>query len=346
MAQDEFVDLYALTGLEPSADIATIRKRLTEAYIDAQNNLDHRNAARRLQYQQLYEVYLPQARHLLLDPTRRAEYDRYLQAYKSGKPLSQVEAAPAPVVESGGMAAVVEDIPEMTEPDIDPEELAHQREELWNKWKSGLNFGEDPEPAGHVHEPAHLATATATAEQGAAPAASATAAAAGVAGPPNGVERRSQPRGKGGPGEGARRPQIQTVALGDKAAAGTARAAGHRTTPEDLERRTREDWERNREKQRSEIVNDALASTGLTWTFVGGGSTFVVALILLFVVDSIFSGHHYPLGMSRLVFTLIGFVLSVAVAAVGAVVTGNKMREKTRLQIGSLSLEELQRMGK
>src|SRR5688500_11318898 len=118
MAQDEFVDLYALTGLDPSADTATIRKRLSEAYIDAQNNLDHRNAAKRLQYQQMYEVYLPQARHLLLDPARRAEYDRYLQAYKSGKPLAEVEATPAPVVESGGITAVADDIPEMSEPDV------------------------------------------------------------------------------------------------------------------------------------------------------------------------------------------------------------------------------------
>src|SRR5690348_14341730 len=110
MAQDEFVDLYALAGLDPSADIATIRKRLGEAYIDAQNNLDHRNAAKRLQYQQMYEVYLPQARHLLLDPARRAEYDRYLQAYKSGKPLSQVEAAPAPAADISGIVGVAEDI--------------------------------------------------------------------------------------------------------------------------------------------------------------------------------------------------------------------------------------------
>jgi F0F1-type ATP synthase assembly protein I len=137
------------------------------------------------------------------------------------------------------------------------------------------------------------------------------------------------------------------VALGaEKEVPKAVRAPGQRLTPEELEKRAREEWERNREKQRTEIVNDALASTRLMWGFIGGGATFVVALILLFVIDSFLSGNrNYPLGMSRLVFTILGFVFSVALAAVGALVTSKKMGEKTRSQLQHLSLEELQRRG-
>lgn len=335
MAQAEFVDLYALIAIEPSADAAAVRKRLTETYIDAQNNLDHRNASKRLQYQQMYEVYLPQARHLLLDAGRRAEYDRYLQAYKLGKPLSQVEAAPAPVVESGGISVLTEEIPEMNEPDVAPEVLAQQREELWGKWKSGLNFGEKEAAPTQAAVSAQAAVLAQAAPVEAAPEAAQ-------------AERRANPRGNtGAMSESARRAHIQTVALGaGKEAPKAARVPGQRLTAEELEKRTREEWERNREKQRTEIVNDALTSTRLMGSFIGGGGTFVVALILLFIVDSLLSGaRNYPLGMSRLVFTIIGFVFSLALAAVGALVTSKKMGEKTQSQLQHLSLEELQRRG-
>jgi hypothetical protein len=286
----------------------------------------------------MYEVYLPQARHLLLDAGRRAEYDRYLTAYKSGKPLSEVEAAPAPVVESGGMASVLEDVPEMVEPDIDPEVLAQQREQLWDKWKSGLNFSDDDAPTPAATDVAPAAPEPAVVE-------TENAAAAPT------VERRAAPRSNARPTAtetAQRRPQIQTVALGEKEAPKAApRPAGQRLTPEELEKRSREEWERNREKQRLQIVGDAVTSSGLTWSFIGGGATFVIALITLFIVDSILNGaHNYPFGMSRTVFTLIGFGLSVALAAIGAMIVSKKMREKTQLQLQSLSLEELQRRGK
>ena len=340
MAKDEFVDLYALLGIEPDADVATIRKRVTESYLDAQNNLDHRNATKRLQYQQMYEVYLPQARHLLLDVSRRAEYDQYLQAYKSGKPLSQVEVAPAPVVETSGLVSMVEEFPEMPEPDVDPAVLAQQREELWGKWKSGLNFSDDESPSVTTAAPAANAEASSfTVEESAAP--PKAAAVPPVATP----ERRAQPRAASP--EAARRPQIQTVALGEGKEVPKARPAGQRLTQEEIEKRTREEWERNREKQREQIVADAVAGAGLTWSFIGGGVTFLVALIALFVVDSIINNTgHYPFGMSRLVFTLIGFALSLGLAALGAFITAKKMRDKTLSSLKSLTLEELQRRGK
>src|SRR4028118_2106480 len=87
-----FIDLYELLHLSPEIDSDTLRKHINQTYLEAQQNLDHRNAHKRLHFQQLFEIYLPQARHLLLDAARRAEYDRYLKAYHSGR---SVEPAPA-----------------------------------------------------------------------------------------------------------------------------------------------------------------------------------------------------------------------------------------------------------
>jgi hypothetical protein len=53
-AQNEtapFVDLYDLLDLPPGSDVATVRKRITTLYIEAQNNLDHRNFRKRFYYQ-------------------------------------------------------------------------------------------------------------------------------------------------------------------------------------------------------------------------------------------------------------------------------------------------------
>src|SRR5688572_6020739 len=96
-AQDEFVDLYEVLEVPEDADTEQIRKRVNLLYIEAQQNLDHRNVKKKLQFQQMYEIYLPQARHLLLDTRRRAEYDRYLQAYRTGSKVAPTaEAASAP----------------------------------------------------------------------------------------------------------------------------------------------------------------------------------------------------------------------------------------------------------
>jgi hypothetical protein len=76
-----FVDLYDLLDMSPNSDVAAIRKRITSLYIEAQNNLEHRNFRKRFYYQELFETYLPQAHHLLLNEARRATYDGQLQAH-------------------------------------------------------------------------------------------------------------------------------------------------------------------------------------------------------------------------------------------------------------------------
>ena len=72
------VDLYGLLDVPRDADTARIRKRIAQLYLEAQGNLGHRNFRRRFYYQELFEIYLPQAHHLLLNEARRAEYDAQL----------------------------------------------------------------------------------------------------------------------------------------------------------------------------------------------------------------------------------------------------------------------------
>ena len=143
----EFVDLYEVIGVGRDALIPDIRKRITEMYLDAQNNLDHRNAKKKLHYQQLFEILLPQSRHLLLEPDRRAEYDNYLDEHKDDasqravaeRTLSTNEfLSTSNSVEEAAQAARVE------EEQLSPEQLIARRKELWEKWEESLSRANDP----------------------------------------------------------------------------------------------------------------------------------------------------------------------------------------------------------
>jgi hypothetical protein len=86
---DEFVDLYKMLDIAPGASEAELRERVNKLYLEAQRNIDHHNFRKRFYYQQLYEVHLPQAHQLLLDPTRRTEYNRFLDAFNKGEPFPE-----------------------------------------------------------------------------------------------------------------------------------------------------------------------------------------------------------------------------------------------------------------
>jgi hypothetical protein len=86
---DEFVDLYKMLDIAPTASEADLRERVNQLYLEAQRNIDHHNFRKRFYYQQLYEVHLPQAHQLLLDATRRAEYNRFLDAFNKGEPFPE-----------------------------------------------------------------------------------------------------------------------------------------------------------------------------------------------------------------------------------------------------------------
>lgn len=86
---DEFVDLYKMLDISTTATEAELRERVNQLYLEAQRNIDHHNFRKRFYYQQLYEVHLPQAHQLLLDNTRRVEYDRFLNAFNKGEPFPE-----------------------------------------------------------------------------------------------------------------------------------------------------------------------------------------------------------------------------------------------------------------
>ena len=144
MALGDFVDLYKILQVTSNADAATLKKRISEKYLEAQQNLDHRDANKRLEYQQLYQVYLPEARHLLLDDTHRAEYDRYLKAFLSGQAVESPAPAAAPRAPQTHLPSSDNDFTAMDGGEVDPEKLAARREQLWNKWKTGLETPSEP----------------------------------------------------------------------------------------------------------------------------------------------------------------------------------------------------------
>lgn len=143
--QEDFIDLYDALDLPQNADVGKLRKRINALYLESQQNLDHRNPRKRLNYQQLYEIILPQAKHLLLDEGRRGEYDRYLTAFKTGTKVSAAQETESRIASTFKPTTVTERLKE--EEGVDPEKLAEKREDMWAQWKQGLEQIEDKSEA-------------------------------------------------------------------------------------------------------------------------------------------------------------------------------------------------------
>jgi len=79
--EESFIDLYEVLDLWPEADTLTLRKRISEMYLEARDNLEHQSHRKRFYYRELYEVHLPLARLIFLDKDKRAEYNAQLQDY-------------------------------------------------------------------------------------------------------------------------------------------------------------------------------------------------------------------------------------------------------------------------
>jgi hypothetical protein len=86
----DFIDFYDLLGAQTEATTTALRRRINELYSEAQNNRDHRNPNKRRQYEALCEL-LPYCRIVLLDPDKRARYDRYMEQAKSGQDVPPFE---------------------------------------------------------------------------------------------------------------------------------------------------------------------------------------------------------------------------------------------------------------
>lgn len=296
MAQDGFVDLYEVLQVPPQAEESVLRARISAAYLEAQKNLDHRNAAKRLHFQQRYEVFLPQARHLLLDASRRAEYDRYLQAYRSGRP---VEAATTPTPSaSQSTDAPSLDVPEMTSPDVDPATLAAEREAMWDQWKSGLetpieanNFSLPPDTnENNVAQTVAAPINAVTTSVAVAP----TVAVSPM--PQNAMPQNVAPR------------PVATRSWGNKSAP--------EAEQEELKRRE-EELERAREEKRMEIARVQQQTASIVWGFSVAGIVFVLVFALALWADRYFNtNNNYPLGLSRGSFTALSFALTLLLSGV------------------------------
>ncbi|HVF85145.1 MAG TPA: J domain-containing protein [Abditibacteriaceae bacterium] len=89
------INLYEILDVPPDADLKTIRKRIGSLFLEAQNNLDHRNFRRRFYYRELTEVVLPRARHNLLDAERREDYNLSLGVAAPSTPSLSPDSLPS-----------------------------------------------------------------------------------------------------------------------------------------------------------------------------------------------------------------------------------------------------------
>lgn len=317
MAQDGFVDLYEILQVPPDCDATVLRRRISQSYLEAQKNLDHRNAAKRLQFQQLYEVVLPQARHLLLDPSRREEYDRYLIAYRSGRP---VEAAPQSAGAPQSTSTPSLDIPDMTPPsDVDPVKLAAEREAMWDTWKSGLETPTEPDT---YTLPPHASNAPAT-ETSAAPQTSAATATIASSSATHGAT-------------------VQNVAPRAVATRSWGNAKSAADIQQENANRSAEELEGAREGQRLEIVRVQGQTASVIWGFASATVVFLLVFALSLFLESYFNtNNNYPIGLSRGTFIALSFLLTLVVAGVAGWFGAQEGRRRKASELSALSYQQL-----
>ncbi|RYG75589.1 hypothetical protein EON80_00160 [bacterium] len=354
---EEFVDLYEVLELPVDADRNVLRKRINELYLDAQRNLDHRTFATRVKYQELFEVTMPQARYILLDDGRRDEYDRLVHAYRSAKngtpvPPSAPQPTPAPKVEVNpndalpGESPRVEPLPATP---VDPEQLAREREELWKKWKSGLEDALSTEtetrpkpraatssPSSFSLQPEAPAPASASAQPQAiqakiqpAPAAPAPAPAAPTPAP-----------------KAAARPKVDiSFDFEKKEAAAAPEGAGSGwvdTGTSDMELNLAE-IEQRRTDHRRQIMKDILVNVGLIWGTIGALIIFVPGFFGL--VNTM--GRYYPRNAAPLLkynpnlLWGVGLTLIVVASYFASRELSKTMRRKKAQEFSFLSYEDL-----
>lgn len=355
-SQDEFVDLYEILELATDAEADTIRKRINELYLESQQNLDHRNAKKRLQYQQMYEIYLPQARHLLLDVRRREEYDRYLTAYRTGSKVVATEPSPGIAMPETAPQAEEPPLPGMAEVEVDPAVLAAEREDIWAKWKHGLETVADTED-GTPPVPVPLADRAAATQESAtegevAPETAEASPAAPGAPPrpavppfaqrPQATQRPAAPapRTSGAPGSARPAPPAPRTARPKRTPSiGSGSALAGEPTAEEIEQR--KEHERRLEIQRSEITQEAAQLAGLISGAIAAAVIFVIGCIgLFFLINSL---KQIPLGMSSGVFSGILLLIILAGSAFGGMRMRDKAENGKEVELSELSHEELLR---
>ncbi len=364
---DEFVDFYEILELPLEAERSDVRKRISELYIEAQKNLDHRNFNTRVRYQQLFEITLPQARYILLDAGRRDDYDRLVAASRAPAGSASV-AAPAKTIEAAQTTALGQDsggfklsptgipgdspsIDALPEETLDPEQVAREREELWNKWKNGLQGAMEREAAKEKAKPAEVA-ATPLAErieavQTGAPQPQPIANTTTVAPTPSNAVTAQRSDSK------PERPKVKFDFGGEEEEDNTPRrgerapvpgaeefveAAKARLTPEQIQER--------RDNHRRTIMRDELENTGVKGLIIGAGAIALPGLVVMTVFMSTYYPPHkvseLPIKSAGIAWILWLVVLG-GLAYLSAYMTSKTLRRKQAMELSMLSYEELLR---
>ncbi len=341
---DEFVDFYEALNLPLEADRKEVRRRINEVYLEAQRNLDHRNFQTRIKHQEMFEVVLPRARYILLDEGRRDDYDRLVNAFRAASaPAPVPPVAPVKVIDEkafgngdassfrlaeaeeapAGKAPPVEALPQAT---LDPAQMAIQRDEMWAKWKQGLESAiardeADPKPVKSTpFRPGMTSPST--------PSATATA--------PSPAPERAESAPEKRP-----RPQASSISFnfGDNSNA---------PSPDDDEDTVKAKMfalEQQKTERKRVVMKEILDSVSLKGNLIGGLGTAIPLGLLLVVL----MGHFYPLeGKPQLpIPSPLAWLLGLAIVLGAAFVAGNELaktlRHKATLELSMLSLEDLLR---
>lgn len=408
LAQDQFVDLYELLEVPPDADMGRLRERINKLYLEAQRNLDHHNFRKRFYYQELFEVHLPNAHQFLLDSAQRATYDRYLKAFKAGEPFpTELEAEPEPEpgeaveglpammegAEASGTAVDVLPTRDTVEgvmptadsvdtvlPTTDESRIAHEsaaapgapsREELWKKWKSGLDHSikeeesngpraaagpatakpwkvppagkrpaPKPQPTLKPAAPARPQPVPATPPKAARPAPVPTE-------PP--IVRTTPPAPASVPPVTAPAAPTVTPAVAVQPApprqatsAASAPIAAIKHKPwvgidtKEIERR--------RDTKRRELIKQELQQAGTTWSLLSGIGVFAVGIALLLKMnDAMIHAGQTTFGGSRAIITLVGAVIVIEAAVLGSRAVSRSVRRRVVATLSKMPYDELLR---
>lgn len=374
---EEFVDLYEVLNLPLDADRNTIRKRVNELYLEAQRNLDHRDFKTRVRFQELFEVTLPQARYILLDESRRDDYDRMVRAFRApqgapgvppgaspgasdGASDGEPQASSATILGSGstggfrvasdsdaslpGASPTLEPLPEAT---TDPAKLARERDELWQKWKSGLEqvLSDEtsdeskrlkPAPRTPRREPAAPVSRAAEST----PVAAAPSPAPGTTAP--GTTAPAATASRSAAASPAQAPAVN-FNFGDTPAAVTPVVA----RSEAEQALTDQEIEARRADHRRELMKDILIGINFKWTGIGAALVVIPGVAMMIGA----MGWLYPRGeTSRMPYDIPSIVMWIfffIIIALGAWALGRTLSKRARrkmvMELSMLSYEEFLR---
>ncbi len=355
---DEFVDFYEILELPLEAERSEVRKRISELYVEAQKNLDHRNFNTRVHYQQLFEIILPQARYILLDEGRRDDYDRLVRASRGPDTSSAATGGekPAQSTEMGqgsdrfktassgvaGAAPRIDALPDQ----VDPQQLEREREELWNKWKAGLQGTMEREAArekGREEKTPNAAT-TPLADR-------IEAAQSGAPQPQVGLGEPAAPGPSSRPASRPQRPKVKFDFGGEENNApqthenAPVAAAGESTTPV-ADGLTDQQIEERRLNQQREVIRSELENTGLKGVMIGATAVLLPGVVAM----TIFMSHYYPVNKvptlpikNAGVAWLLWLLVLGALAFLCAHLLSKSMRRKQALELQLMSYEDLMR---